>query len=234
MTTPSQITFSWAGAEEGARIGLMLAIPAAVFGLAYGVFARQSGLTLSEAMLMSVTVFAGASQFAVTGLYAQAAPFAAIIIAAFAINARFFLQGASLQPYMGHLPKRQVYPSLFLLADANWAYTLRACKTGRADVAMLPTAGAIMGGLWIAATGVGHVMGAAIADPRVYGLDFILVAFFTAMLPATWTGRTDIAGWLVAGAAALGMTKLGHPEWGVAAGALAGSLTGGLIRVRQH
>ena len=49
------------------RVGLAKTLPVVLgvmpFGLAYGVVAVQAGLTVAETMLMSLVVFAGASQF---------------------------------------------------------------------------------------------------------------------------------------------------------------------------
>jgi len=233
-TSPSSITFGWQGVKDGLKLAPILSTPAAVFGLAYGVYARQSGLNLAEALAMSLSVFAGASQFAVTGLYTQSAPLLVMLVAAFAINVRFFLQGAALQPYIRHLPMSRILPSLFLLADGNWAYTLKACKEGRCDVAMLPAAGLTIAIPWMIFTYLGHAVGAGIADPRMFGLDFILYAMFAAMLPRSWSGRLDLVGWGVAALGAVAMMRAGYPEWGIAVGALSGSLAGGVARVRQH
>ena len=43
------------------------------FAVAYAVTARSGGLSVWETQLMSLTVFAGASQFAAAGLIAQGA-----------------------------------------------------------------------------------------------------------------------------------------------------------------
>ena len=60
-------------------------------GIAYAVMARQAGFSIMETVFMSMTVFAGASQFMAVGMYAQSAGIAAIIIATLIINLRHLI-----------------------------------------------------------------------------------------------------------------------------------------------
>ena len=53
----------------GARACLPVAISVGAYGVVWGVLARGAGLSLLEAMLMSVLVFAGSAQFVALDLW---------------------------------------------------------------------------------------------------------------------------------------------------------------------
>lgn len=42
----------------------------------------------------------------------------------FLVNSRHLLMGASLVPYLRHLPNKQVFPALFFMCDESWAVAL--------------------------------------------------------------------------------------------------------------
>lgn len=75
--------------------GLRAAIPVILgfmpVGISYGILARQAGFAVSETILMSLTVFAGASQIMAVGMYGQGAGLIAIIIATFILNLRHLI-----------------------------------------------------------------------------------------------------------------------------------------------
>ncbi|EPN9637500.1 AzlC family ABC transporter permease, partial [Enterococcus faecium] len=66
---------------DGVRSGVPVILGFIPVGIAYAVMARQTGLTVFETILMSICVFAGASQMMVVGMYAQDASIAAMVLA---------------------------------------------------------------------------------------------------------------------------------------------------------
>ena len=77
-------------------LGLKTALPVILgfipVGIAYAIMARQAGLSIFETCLMSITVFAGASQMMAAGMIGTNATFITIIIATFILNLRHNLQ----------------------------------------------------------------------------------------------------------------------------------------------
>ena len=65
---------------SGLKAGLSVLFGFVPVGIAYAVLASQAGFSPLETMLMSMTVFAGASQIMAVGMYAQGAGIAAIAI----------------------------------------------------------------------------------------------------------------------------------------------------------
>src|SRR5690606_25847340 len=90
---------------------------------------------------------------------------------------------------------------------------------------------------WIGATLAGRLLGALIAEPERYGLDFAFTATFLALLMGMWRGRSDTLPWAVAALVAIGVARLVDGNWAILAGGLAGSLAGAAaetMRSRAH
>ena len=60
-------------------------------GIAYAIMARQAGFSVFKTCLMSLSVFAGASEIMAVGMYAQGSSIIAIIIATFVLNLRHII-----------------------------------------------------------------------------------------------------------------------------------------------
>ena len=75
----------------GVRVGIPVILGFIPVGIAYAIMAQQAGFTIAETLLMSVTVFAGASQMMVVGMYVQGASLIAMILATFILNLRHLI-----------------------------------------------------------------------------------------------------------------------------------------------
>lgn len=75
----------------GLKAGVPVILGFIPVGIAYAIMARQAGFSFLETVLMSLGVFAGASQMMAVGMYAQGASVAAIIIATFILNFRHLI-----------------------------------------------------------------------------------------------------------------------------------------------
>lgn len=227
---PHGATLTWAGCWRGARAILAVLPPVFVFGVAFGIAARGAGLEGWVATLMSVVVFAGASQFAVLDLWTAPVPWLPLLVATFAINARHILLGASLRALCRGLPGWKVYGAMTLLSDLNWAALIAAERRGERDLGYLVGGGAMMWATWVAATVIGAVAGGlTLDDVKTYALDLVLVTFFATTLVGLRRGRIDDLPWLVAGLAAMGAVWFLPPNWHVMVGGLAGGIAG-LVR----
>lgn len=84
-----------AGKTKQYLAGLKKAVPVILgfvpVGIAYAIMARQAGFSVLQTCLMSLSVFAGASQIMAVGMYAQGASLIAIIIATFILNLRHLI-----------------------------------------------------------------------------------------------------------------------------------------------
>ena len=218
------------GMVRGAREMAFVTASVFLFGVTFGVAARSAGMESWAALVMSMAVFAGGSQFAALDLWHAPMAWGPLLIATFAVNARHLLLGASLYPWFSGLPAWQRYAAVTVLSDANWAQTVQAHEKGERDAGYLIGSGLIMWVAWAAGTGAGATLAAlSAAALEAFGLDLIFVAFFACILVEMRRGRRDDVPWLVAGATAVAAMWWLPPHWHVLAGGVAGGVAG-LVR----
>jgi 4-azaleucine resistance transporter AzlC len=204
-------------------------LPAIVsFGVVVGAAALAIGLSLVQALGLSVVVFAGASQLAVIGLLGAGAPLAVVVSTALVINLRMVMYSAGLAPYFREEPVRWRAPIAYLLVDQG--YVMAALRYD-ADEAV--DRRAYYFGLalpiwvtWVVGTVTGALVGTAL--PGWVPLDFAVPMVFLALLvPAVGdraTGAAAVAGGVVA------VLGTGLPlNLGLLAGAGVGVATGLLV-----
>jgi 4-azaleucine resistance transporter AzlC len=220
--------FSRVGVREGLVATLPVAVGIFTYGLVFGVLAREAGLSSLEAVLMSMLVSAGASQFAAIGLWSRPLPVVPIVLTTLVVNLRHTLMGAALRPWFGGLTMRHKLGSLFFVADESWALTIGYLARGGSDRAFLVGSGLATYAAWTGSTAVGHAFGSVLPDPATIGLDFAFTAVFIALLAGMWRGKRDLLPWVVAGAAACLAAAFLPGKWYILVGALTGSVVGGL------
>lgn len=223
--------WSW----QGFRHGMLLTVPLipgiVVFAAAFGTLAAQKGLSLLEAALMSAIVYAGAAQLVAIEAWQRPITISLILTLALltaTVNLRYVLMGASLRPWFGTLPTWQSYGALTLLVDANWLLASQYRQKGGGDASVYVGAGVALWLIWVGGTIPGYLLGALVTDPRVFGLDFVIPAFFIAMLIPLWRGAGVALAWTIAAVAAVVASLLIPGWWFIIIGAVAGSIAGGL------
>jgi len=231
-TDASAPCFSRAGFNLGARLALPVLPGMIAFGLAVGATAARKGFTFLDNLLMNLFVYAGMSQ--IVAMEAWPERFSIVALAALAllcaaVNARMLLMGASLQPWLGPLPRWQIYSGLHILTDPSWLISMRYRAEGGSDAGVFFGASGMLALAWMGAIMAGYLMGALIADPRRYGIDLVMPIFFAAMLIPLWRGPRRSIAWLVAGAVALLVQQLVGGWWFMVAGAVAGAVAGGFL-----
>lgn len=196
------------------------------FGAAFGLAAIQKGLEPLQALLMSATVFAGASQFAAVDMWGTQVSVLPLIAVVFAINSRHLLMGASLYPMLKDLPPRQRYGVLLLLTDANWAVSAQEYQSGRRNLEVILGGGLALWLAWIIGTLIGVYFGRLLQDPQSLGLDMVLGCFLLAMALGGKKSPRILVAWAVAAAASLAAYWYLPPHTHVVVGALAGGVVG--------
>jgi 4-azaleucine resistance transporter AzlC len=236
MTNPSTRAqapyWSLPGLAEGAWRSAPVLPGSIIFGMAFGTLAAQKGLTLTDTVLMSALVFAGAAQLVAIEVWTNPltlGTIASLAVLTAIVNARFVLMGASLRPWLGPLPAWQVYPVLLLTTDATWIVGMRYRTQGGGDASIYLGAGLAIWAAWVAAVVPGYLLGAVIGDPTRFGFDFLLPIFFAAMLVQIWRGARRAIGWVIAGVVALVAAQFIPGWWFIVIGAVVGSIAGGFI-----
>lgn len=221
------LEFSWAGCRRGFWRAQPMALGIFFYGAAFGLLAREAGLSLAEALAMSSFVYSGTAQLATVSAIA-AAPSeiadaaAAILAAVLLLNARYLLYSAALRPWLGGMPASKVYPTLFFMGDGNWVLSMQAHATGERDGGFVLGSGIAMFAPWLLGTVAGLLAGGLIANPALLGLDFLLVAFSAAMGAAMLKLQKNWSSVIAAALVALVVDRLAPGGWTIVAAGLAG------------
>jgi len=220
----------------GVRDTVPMLVGAAPFGVIFGTLAATSPVSPWQGQLMSLSVFAGSSQFIGIGLIAGHAAMAVIWLATFIVNLRHMLYSATLLPHVAHLPLRWRFPLGFLLTDETFAvmngYYLRHPRSPLGHWYFLGS-GASMYVNWQLWTIAGLVFGAAFPQLQSLGLDFAMVATFIAIVVPQLNRLPHFAAALAAGLFAYVLKDLPY-KLGLMAAILAGVLVGvALTRLRR-
>ena len=129
-----------AGMEQrlspGFGAGLLAALPIVMgyfpIAFSFGVAATRAGLTGAEAVMLSLVVYAGASQFLALALVTSGAP---VLVAAFtliAMNLRHVLYGPALMKEAGPgAPRRHAWAWAWGLTDEVFGQALGALSRGQ-------------------------------------------------------------------------------------------------------
>jgi 4-azaleucine resistance transporter AzlC len=186
----------------GMRDTLPMLVGAAPFGLIFGTLAATTPIAAWQGQLMSLSVFAGSSQFIAVGLIAGQAGMLVIWFATFIVNLRHMLYAATLLPHIAHLPLRWRFALGFLLTDETFAvmngYYLKHARTPLCHWYFLGS-GVAMYVNWQAWTLVGLVFGAVFPQLQSLGLDFAMVATFIAIVVPQLNRAPHFAAALAAG-----------------------------------
>ena len=162
------------------RDGLVLAVACGLIGLPYGVLADSAGLTMAQAVALSVFTFAGSSQFAYVSVISGGGNPATAVGGALLLAARNALYGPVVTPVLrGGLFRRAVAAQF--LTDETAAMASAQDEPNTAHDAFWFTGLAIMS-LWVAGTVAGVLLGASLEDPGAWGLDAAFPAAFVALL----------------------------------------------------
>ena len=85
---------------QGVKAGVPIILGIIPVGVAFAIMERQSGFSILETIMMSATVFAGASQMVSVNMYSQGADLLAIILATFVINLRHLIMSTCIMHKM--------------------------------------------------------------------------------------------------------------------------------------
>lgn len=152
-------------------------------GIAAGVVGKSAHLSVLEITLLAVIIYAGASQFIVSGLMLVATPISAIIFTVFLVNSRHFLMSMATAPTFRKYSILHNIGIGSLLTDESFAVAMNAIANKE------PINAAWMHGLnltayitWILSCFIGDLIGEWLPDPTKFGLDYALVAMFIGLL----------------------------------------------------
>jgi len=185
---------------DGARAAVPVAVAVGVFGIAFGVLARDAFGGVA-ALVFSATTFAGSAQFAAVSLLGTGGV-AGAIVAALLLNARYLPIGVSVAPSLPRSLWRRLLAAQ-LCVDESWAIAHRG--GGRYDARILIGAGVVLYASWLVGTAAGLAGGELLGEPEDLGLDAAFPALFLAILAGQVHDRRGAVAAVLGGALALAL-----------------------------
>lgn len=166
--------------KKGMQAGVSIGIGYFPIALTFGLLAKTTGLNLSETVLMSLIVFAGASQYIALSLISLGTGIFEIILTTFIVNIRHFLMSASLAEKCEDdpVPMRLLYA--FGLTDET--FSIAATKEGKVSSRYLLGLMLIAYSSWVINSGVGHVIGSSLPTVLQESMAIALYAMFIGLL----------------------------------------------------
>jgi len=201
-------------------------------GAAYAILARQAGMGFFPTVLMSLIVFAGASQFIAVGLLAGGATAVEIVATTLFVNLRHVLMSASLSPHYREAPRGLIPFVAWGVTDETFAISIGRYISGEADhrygLALHYTAYAS----WVSGTVVGALAGALIPPALQSSLEFSLYAMFVGLVVLQLTDRIQLA---VAAASAVmcgAFSTFMGGTWNIITAAIVGATLGLILEMK--
>lgn len=166
---------------SGVKTGLPICMGVIPVGISFGIIARQGGLESWQAILMSIIVFAGASQIMSIGMLVQGASVPAIIFATFLINLRHLIMSTYV---MNRLKEKGLLKKMalaYVLCDESFAL-FSMSEEGEDDDTFLFGINVVLGISWIVSTTIGCIAMSVLPDTISKSFGIAFYASFIAIL----------------------------------------------------
>ncbi len=210
---------------SGAKAALPIVLGYLPVGMAFGVLAQKAGLTAFEAGLMSLLVYAGASQFIAVEMISTGALWIPIIVTTFLINLRHLLMSSTLFPFFKRSPLRTLGLLAAQLTDESFGVAMAEPSKISERPGFVLGLQATSQAAWVAGSLSGALFGPLI-DPRGFGLPFALPALFICLLVLQIKSRQQFWVMIIAGVSALFFKWALPGNWYIVPAALVASAIG--------
>lgn len=203
----------------GARLGIPVILGYIPVGIAYALIARQAGFSVLETCMMSVFVYAGASEMMAAGI-------AAIVLATFILNLRHFIMSACVMNGMRSEKRAFKELAAFGVTDEVFAIYTTQKKLERPGLVFLGMA-LISYLSWNLGTVIGAVASDFLPALLTAALGVAMYAMFISLLAPSVRGNGQL-GLLVLLTAAVNtlLSRFLDSGWALIASTLAGAAAG--------
>lgn len=209
--------------RRGAVAALPMLLGFIPFALVLGAQASQHQLNAAEVVLMTGLNFGGGSEFAAIELWTSPPAILVIVAMTLLVNSRHLLMGATLAPYLRHLPLKQALGAVFFMCDESWAMGLAdARRRNGFSLRYYMGVSLCLWATWVTFTTLGALVGPLLGDLRSYGFDMAFAAVFLVLLKGMWKGVHAALPWLFSLVTAALFHLLIPGGWYVLAGTVAG------------
>lgn len=171
--------------RKGIQAGFPLILGYIPVAITYGVLAAQAGLSLLELTLMSVFVYAGASQFMAVNMIVASATIVEIVVATFVLNFRHFIMSLSFMNSIRDSVSLKGRASLSLgLTDETFAVSAMNIEEVEKEKGILFYTVIYIAAYvtWVIGSMLGGLLGEIIPDQLSQSMGIALYALFIGLL----------------------------------------------------
>lgn len=170
--------------RRGISVGSPIMIGYLPIAITYGVLAKQSGLSLTELTMMSVLVFAGASQFMAANMFAVGASAAEIIIATFVLNFRHFVMSLSFSNKFRNFTFQSKLLLSLGITDESFAVSSMQTKEAKENKGVFFYISIFLTAYisWVFGSFIGGVLGEIVPEKLSQSMGIALYAMFIGLL----------------------------------------------------
>lgn len=190
--------------RAGLKMGMPTLFGIAAWGLVVGVAMVKTGLSVPQALAMTLLVFAGSAQLASLPLITAHAPIWVIFATAVVVNLRFVIFSVLLAPHFAHLPWYKRFLLGYVSGDMSVALFLQRFSGEAPLPGKLPYLKGLLYPNW-AAWQVGSVAGILLGStvPAEWGLGFAGTLAIICITVPMVVNRALLCGVIVAGVVAV-------------------------------
>lgn len=209
-------------------LGIKSALPICIgyvpIAMAFGLLAKNAGLSVTSGTMMSALVFAGASQFVAVNMLSLNMGWMQIILTTFILNSRHFLMSAALTQKISTTKPLWLSIIAFGITDETFAMaTLQ--KKAKLDPLYFIGLNFSLYLSWILGTFLGFIIAGSLPQVVQSSMGIALYAMFIGLLIPSVKKSLSVG--LIALLGALfniGLSQLLTPGWALVSGAFLGAL----------
>ncbi len=169
--------------RKGFQSGVSIAIGYAPVALTFGLLAKTTGLSFGEAVLMSLIVFAGASQYISLSLLTLGTGIFEIILTTFIVNIRHFLMSAALNEKCEE--DQLVNKAIYSFGITDETFSVAAMRDDTVTTGYMLGLNLISYLSWVICSGIGFLLGASLPQSLQQSMSIALYAMFIGLLVPT-------------------------------------------------
>lgn len=153
-----------------------------LYGISFGALSTAAGLDVWQTQVLSLLMFSGGSQFAFIGVIAAGGPAAvgAAVVSAWLLGVRNGFYAVRMNPILEALGLKRLVAAQLTIDESTAVATAQEKKPEQARGFWLTGIAVFV--FWNSMTLLGALLGNALGDPKVWGLDAAAAAAFLGLL----------------------------------------------------
>ncbi|MCD6546326.1 MAG: AzlC family ABC transporter permease [Thermotogae bacterium] len=184
-------------------------------GIAYGILAIRSGLSIFQVASMSLMVFAGSSQFIAIDMIKANSDLFSIVLTTFLVNLRHLLLSASMALKLKESPDFLIPILSFLITDESFAISIVSIDKYRYKYYYFLGLGLTAYASWVLSSFLGAIIGFFIYKLDISALDFVLPAMFIVLLVLQIKRKMDVLIAIISGVLSIVFSYLTSGNWNI-------------------